>query len=75
MPERFCNEKTRLLDLFTKGDIEQYEWEGRQVVLSLRKARNAGVKATSEGGGLPVAGKQGYANLKVPMRLFKGASS
>lgn len=66
------NEKTRLLDLFTKGDIEQYEWEGRQVVLSLRKARNAGVKATSEGGGLPVAGKQGYANLKIPMRFIQG---
>lgn len=66
------NEKTRLLDLFTKGDIEQYEWEGRQVVLTLRKSRNAGVKATSEGGGLPVAGKQGYANLKIPMRFIQG---
>lgn len=66
------NEKTRLLDLFTKGDIEQYEWEGRQVVLALRKARNAGVKATAEGGGLPIAGKQGYANLKIPMRFIQG---
>lgn len=66
------NEKTRLLDLFTKGDIEQYEWEGRQVVLSLRKARNAGVKATSEGGGLPVAGKQGYAKMLIPMRFIQG---
>jgi hypothetical protein len=66
------NEKTRLLDLFTKGDIEQYEWEGRQVVLALRKARNAGVKATPESGGLPVAGKQGYANLKIPMRFIQG---
>lgn len=66
------NEKTRLLDLFTKGDIEQYEWEGRQVVLALRKSRNAGVKATAEGGGLPIAGKQGYANLKIPMRFIQG---
>jgi len=66
------NEKTRLLDLFTKGDIEQYEWEGRQVVLSLRKARNYGVKATAEGGALPVAGKQAYANLKIPMRFIQG---
>jgi len=66
------NEKTRLLDLFTKGDIEQYEWEGRQVVLSLRKSRNSGVKATSEGGGLPIAGKQGYAKMLIPMRFIQG---
>lgn len=66
------NEKTRLLDLFTKGDIEQYEWEGRQVVLALRKSRNAGIKAVAEGGTLPTAGKQGYANLKIPMRFIEG---
>lgn len=66
------NEKTRLLDLFTKGDIEQYEWEGRQAVLTLQKSRNAGTKATAEGGLLPAAGKQGFANLKVPMRFIEG---
>ena len=66
------NEKTRLLDLFTKGDIEQYQWEGRQVVLALRKSRNAGIKAVAEGGTLPTAGKQGYANLKIPMRFIEG---
>lgn len=66
------NQKTRLLDLFTKGDIEQYEWEGREVVLALHKSRNSGVKATAESGILPAAGKQGYANLKIPMRFVYG---
>lgn len=66
------NEKTRLLDLFTKGDIEQYEWEGRQVVVSLRKSRNSGAMAVPENGGLPIAGKQGYANLFIPMRFLQG---
>lgn len=66
------NKKTRLLDLFTKGDIDQYEWEGRQLVLTLHKSRNKGVMATAEGSYLPAAGKQGYANLKVPMRSIHG---
>lgn len=66
------NKKTNILDLFTKGDVEQYEWEGRQAIFTLHKSRNAGVKATSEGGGLPAAGKQGYANLKIPMRYVHG---
>ena len=30
------------------------------------------MKATAEGGGLPVAGKQGYANLNIPMRFITG---
>ncbi len=66
------NTKTRLLDLFTKGDVEQYEWEGRQLVLTLHKSRNAGVMATNEDSYLPAAGRQGYANLKVPMRFLHG---
>lgn len=66
------NKETRLLDLFTKGDVSQYEWEGRQMVLSLQKGRNAGVKATAEGGLLPTAGHQSYANLKIPMAFIEG---
>lgn len=66
------NTKTRLLDLFTKGDVEQYEWEGRQLIVPLHKSRNAGVMATSEDSYLPSAGRQGYANLKVPMRFIYG---
>ena len=66
------NEKTRLLDFFTKGDIKQYPFEGRQVIIPLRKSRNTGVKATAESGLLPTAGKQGYSIMKVPIKHLHG---
>lgn len=66
------NEKTRSLDLFTKGDIKQYDWQGREAVVALRKSRNTGVMAVAENGQLPVAGKQGYLDLKIPMRFIEG---
>lgn len=66
------NAKTRLLDIFTKEDMSQQKWEGRQVVRTLRKSRNAGVKATAESGLLPSAGRQGYVNQKIPMRFIEG---
>jgi hypothetical protein len=66
------NDHTNLLDLFTKGEISQYKWEGRQVIFALHKSRNSGVKSTAEGGLLPAAGKQGYANLTIPMKFTYG---
>src|SRR6266568_6472106 len=66
------NRKVRLLNDFTKADIEQLEWEGRQAIVALHKARNVGVVATTEGGNIPGAGKQQYVDLKIPMRFITG---
>lgn len=69
------NEKTVMLDAFTKQEkgIGKAEWQGKAVIVDLHKSRNSGVKATAEGGGLPTAGAQGYANLTIPMRYIHGA--
>ena len=67
------NEKTNLLDLFTEGDLTQYEWQGNQLVFALHSSRNySGVMYVQEGGGLPVAGSQGVVNLLIPVLHLKG---
>lgn len=67
------NQNTNLLDFFTESDVTQYEWSGKQLVFALHSNRNAsGVKYTPEGGGLPVAGAQGTANLLIPMTFLHG---
>jgi len=67
------NEKTNLLDLFTEGDLTQYEWQGQQLVFALHSSRNySGVQYVPEGGGLPAAGAQGITNLLIPIAHLKG---
>lgn len=67
------NEKTNLLDLFTEGDLTQYEWQGNQLVFALHSSRNySGVMFVNEGGGLPAAGAQGVTNLLIPIAHLKG---
>lgn len=67
------NSKTVILDAFTKGDLKKFRWEGREVVIPLRKSRNySGVKAVAENGQLPTPGNQGYVDLKVPMKFLEG---
>src|SRR5580692_8237358 len=46
--------------------------EGRRAVLSLHVQRNSGVGARPDGGGLPLAGNQGYAEERVPLRYNYG---
>jgi hypothetical protein len=46
--------------------------EGRRAVLSLHVSRNSGVGARSDGGTLPAAGEQGYAEERVPVKYLYG---
>jgi hypothetical protein len=46
--------------------------EGRRAVLSIHVKRNSGVGARPDGGALPIAGNQGYAEERVPLKYNYG---
>jgi hypothetical protein len=54
--------------LLTQIEKNSDDIEGRRAVLSLHVGRNAGVGARAEGGTLPSAGNQTYAEERVPLR-------
>lgn len=59
------NNTLLLLSLIEKNSTDI---EGRRAVLSLHVARNSGVGARAEGGTLPSAGNQSYAQEQVPLK-------
>src|SRR3990167_4844128 len=65
------NDRVRVLQDFTKGAKDQYEWEGRTAIVALHSGRSNAVKAIAEGGSLPTAGNQSYDKLSIPMRFIE----
>jgi len=61
-------------ELFLLSQVEQNteDVEGRRAILSINTARNQGIGARAEGGDLPVAGKQGYSEERVPLKYNYG---
>lgn len=64
------NSETRILNRFEKTKTAR--WTGRQFIEALRIGRNHGSKAAAESGLLPVAGRQDYDNLQIPMKRCYG---
>jgi hypothetical protein len=61
-------------EVFTLSQMEQNteDIEGRRAVLSINTLRNSGVGARAEGGQLPDAGHQGYAEERVTLKYNYG---
>lgn len=58
--------------LLSQVESNSEDVEGRRAVLSLHVTRNSGVGARAEGGTLPTAGNQGYAEERVGLRYNYG---
>lgn len=63
------NNDTPMLNIVEPKKVDV---EGRRAVLSLRVGRNSGHGARAEGGTLPTAGNQQYAEERVPLRYNYG---
>ena len=58
--------------LLTQMETNTEDVEGRHAVLSIHTGRNEGVGARAELGTLPAAGRQGYAEQRVPLKYNYG---
>lgn len=61
--------------LLTYVEKNSKDIDGRRAVLSLHVARNAGIGARAEGGALPSAGNQGFAEERVPLKYNYGVGA
>lgn len=69
-PADQLNHEVRELAKFEKSDSAEYS--GEVFVEALHTGRNYSTKAAAEGGQLPDAGKQAYAELRVPDKYVYG---
>jgi len=63
------NNEVLALDLFEKATVD---WNGKQVIIPVHVGRNTGVDYTTEGGTLPTATRQSFANLTVTAKFLYG---
>lgn len=65
------NDECPLAAEFDKA--EDFQFEGRQIIESVRVGRNRGGYYAAEGGGIPTAGNQKHEVLRIPPRYLYGA--
>jgi len=63
------NQEVLALDLFEKATVD---WNGKQVIIPVHVGRNTGVGFRAEGGTLPDANAQDFANLTVTAKFLYG---
>lgn len=69
--EELLNQETFLIDQVEKTSAHQIgTFTGRQIIIPVHTSRNRGRGGTTDGGGLAVAGSQGYLDAIVPPRYF-----
>lgn len=60
------------IPLLTQVEKNSKDIEGRRAVLAPHTSRNSGVGARADGGTLPTAGNQGYAEERIPLKFNYG---